>query len=121
MRINNSKTQKQNAMKTDEIKFSDLTSDQIMWRTAAICLPKYAINHLPITKVTDKAICIELDYSSWVHKSIKHIWLPISKINIQKTWKQGIYIDSDLSNDKECLLYFQVDLPEWLLRNNKII
>ena len=101
--------------------FSDLTQDQILRGNAAISLPKYAINHLPIVRVSDKAICIEIDESSWVHKSIKSIWLPISQIDIQKFYKKPNFVDSDPLDEKENCVYFQIDLPEWLLRKNKMI
>lgn len=101
--------------------FSDLTQDQILRRNAAVSLPKYAINHLPIVKITEKAICIELDNSSWVHKSIQEIWLPISQINVVKTYRTKNFVDSDIYDEKENCCYFQIDLPEWLLRKNKLI
>jgi len=106
---------------TSPMNFSDLTSDQILRGNAAISLPKYGINHLPIVKVTAKAICIEMNESSWVHKSIKSIWLPISQIDLRKTYRKANFVDSDPSDDKENCIYFQIDLPEWLLRKNKII
>ena len=104
--------------KIEIMKFSDITSDQILRRNAIICIPKYAINYLPIVKVTDKAVCIEIDGSSWVHKSIKNIWLPISMITIQKTYKMTNFVDSDPSNEKENGIYFQIDLPNWLVKKH---
>jgi hypothetical protein len=100
------------------MKFSDLTNDQVLQQNVAICLPKYAINHLPIIRISDKAICIELDNSSWVHQSSKNVWLPISQIDIEKTFKKSNFVDSD---ENEKCIYFQVNLPEWLLRKNNII
>jgi hypothetical protein len=101
--------------------FSDVTKDQISRGNVALYLPKYSINHLPIIGITDKAICIQLNNSSWVHKSIKNVWLPISQIDVQKTFKTANFADSDPTNDKDMCIYFQVDLPDWLLRKNKII
>ena len=101
--------------------FNNLTQDQILRRNAAISLPKYSINHLPIVKVTNKAICIEIDNSSWVHQSIKNVWLPISQIDIQKTYRRPNFVDSDPSNDSENCVYFDITLPEWLVRKNNMI
>jgi hypothetical protein len=53
-----------------------------------------------------------------VHQSSKNVWLPISQIDIEKTFKKSNFVDSD---ENEKCIYFQVNLPEWLLRKNNII
>lgn len=100
--------------------FKDITQNQISMGNVAVSIPSKNVPHLPIVVVTDKAICLELDKSSWVHNSIERVWLPISQIDIQKTYTKPNFVDSDLSNENENCLYFEIKVPLWLLRKNNL-
>lgn len=100
--------------------FKDITQNQISRRNVAVSIPYINAPHVPIVKVTDKAICLELNKSSWVHKSIERVWLPISQIDIQKTCTTPNFVDSDLSNENENCLLFEIKVPLWLLRKNNL-
>lgn len=100
--------------------FKDITKNQISRGNVAVSIPYINVPHIPIVKVTDKAICLELDKSSWVHKSIERLWLPISQIDILKTYTTPNFVDSDLSNENESCLFFEIKVPVWLLKKNNL-
>lgn len=101
--------------------FGELTQDQISRNNAGIRIPYHVINFLPIVKVTEKAICVQVDNSSWVHESIKNVWLPISQIEIEKVHRQKNFVDSNPNDDKDHCFIFQISVPNWLLKRNKLI
>ena len=95
--------------------FQDITKNELTQRGAAISVPKYSIRFLVITAITEKAICIEKDDSSWIHKSINKVWLPISQIEIVKTYLMPKYQDAEGS-----IRFFEITLPEWLVKKNNL-
>lgn len=99
--------------------FKDITENQISRRNVAVSIPYINKPHIPIVRVTDKALCLEFDQSSWIHKSTERVWLPISQIQIEKTYTTPNFVDSDLSNENENCLYFEIKVPIWLLNNLK--
>jgi hypothetical protein len=100
--------------------FQDITSDQINSGNAAISIPFIAVSHLPIIATTPKAICIEINNSSWVHQSVKKVWIPISQINVIKSYTKANFVDSNPENSRENCLYFEVELPQWLISKNNL-
>lgn len=59
-----------------------------------------------VKKVTEKAIMINVNTSSWVHQGSKDIWIPKSCLTIVK-----VIDDKNITSNRTLYIY---ELPRWI-------